>query len=435
MFAFADSKPLVTELPESLAALRPLVAVARERFNGQGKASDWNKSRTVRAVAEAVKLGERKARLELVDKLVAFIKGNRLDSGLREALLAAQGFMEGDYAPVVNASAPDALARASREVMVTAANEDKANDETERYPFEVHRGYSPVPTHFVRTALFTSQDSGLRTFKAMGLNGVAVRRNGAPLNETHLQTLTYLSARVTAWNKELGTMVKFSPWEAIKELGWSQNTASLRRLRDALEALAQTEIRVVLDAATDTREDSPLIGKRMTSLDERVLWKVQVMSTFLNAIAEAHMFMSLDTLAVLPKGAPTWLYGFVKTLPDSPKGPDGKPRDYSEYGLDELCETAGIHDKCVRQRRHKLKEALTVLQAGKVETLARGKAVVEKGQIELVETKAGGLRVKSTAVVEKRFEAAIKSFKFVKTSAGVERVQIVKAKKAKAKTK
>lgn len=413
MFAFADTKPLVSELPETLACLQPLLAVLRERFEGQGRASDWNKARGVRAVSEAVKLGDRKERLEFVDTLVTFIKANRLTPELHQQLLAAQGYLEGDYAPVVNQVESAEVAHAKREAL-------------ESYPFKVHRGHSPVPTHFVRTALFTNQDAGERTFKALGLNNVTVRRKGAPLNETHLQTLALLSSRIAEWHPKLGAMVEFAPWEAIRTLGWSLNTSSLRRLRDALDALAETDIRVVLDAEKETREDSTIVGTRLTSLDERTKWEVQVNRTFLRAVAQAHMFINLETLAVLPKGAATWLYGFVMTLPDKPKGPDGKPRDYSEYDLDELCEAAGVNDKCVRQRRHKLKEALTLLQAGKVETKARGKAVVDKDQVELVEGPKGGLRVKSTAVVTKKFEAVVKSFKFVKTKAGVERVQIVK---------
>ncbi|RQS87477.1 hypothetical protein DF035_38610, partial [Burkholderia contaminans] len=106
--------------------------------------------------------------------------------------------------------------------------------------YPIFSGRGAVPTSFVRTAAFADTTVGLRIFAVLGMPEVAVERGETPLNLTHLKVLIYLSSMVKSYDAVLGANVTFNPRTVIKALGWSNNNLSLRRLYDALDALAGT---------------------------------------------------------------------------------------------------------------------------------------------------------------------------------------------------
>lgn len=256
--------------------------------------------------------------------------------------------------------------------------------------YSLKAGHGVAPTAFVRSGLFGGTTDSLLT--VLGMKNVVVEREGEALTATHLQVMTYLLSLVRSFDADLGAAVKFGAWEAVKTLGWTKATQSLARLRDAIDALAATTIRVI--DGINKQEAAPLVALRRTSLDARDEWTVQLPATLL-AHLRHRTFLALDTLAALPAGAATWLYSFVQS----------ERSNESEWDVSDLAEAAGLTSSNPYEISRKLKTALETLKAGAVETKARG---------------AGG-------VVVKKFRPVLKSFQFRKTADGKQRVSLVKA--------
>ena len=142
-------------------------------------------------------------------------------------------------------------------------------------PFEIFEGYGASPTALVRTEFFANQQSGTQIFKLLGMNLMNVERGNLPLNDTHFVLIVFLVSLVRNWDQELGVNLRFNPWDAVRRMGWSVNKLSLQRLKDAIDRLADTTVRVYHDHETDREEAAPMVARRVTEMDKakRITWE------------------------------------------------------------------------------------------------------------------------------------------------------------------
>lgn len=289
--------------------------------------------------------------------------------------------------------------------------------------YPIFSGRGAVPTSFVRTAAFADTTVGLKIFEVLGMKKVAIERGEKPLNLTHLKVLIYLSSMVKSYDAVLGANVTFNPRTVLKALGWSNNNISLRRLHDAVEALAGTTIRIREDGVFDVEEAASLVGRRVTSLaksedGERADWQVQILATLLNALRRFRTFVDFRTLAVLPNGAASHLYMLLMS----------EAIRETEWPVARLAEIAGLTSRSRSHVKAKLTEALEVLVCGEVRKSARGKAVHAEGKGVAMGTNRKGKQVfRSTSLQTLGFPPLVKEFSFRTDSRGQERVKIVLA--------
>ncbi|THJ45678.1 hypothetical protein E9536_40775 [Burkholderia sp. LS-044] len=201
------------------------------------------------------------------------------------------------------------------------------------------------------------------------------------------------------------------------------NNISLRRLYDALEALAGTTIRIREQGVFDVEEAASLIGRRVTSLTvpqagKRADWQVQILATLMNAMQRFRTFIDFRTLAVLPNGAASHLYLLLK----SEAGRE------TEWPVARLAEIAGLTSRSGSHVKAKLTEALEVLVCGKVRKSARGKAVHTEGKgVAMGADKKGKPVFRSTNRQTLSFSPLVKAFTFRTDSRGQERLKITLA--------
>lgn len=319
--------------------------------------------------------------------------------------------------------APDVVAAtlASQPDPITSPDDATQADSNVTPCYEVFSGRGAVPTSFVRTAAFADTTVGLKIFAVLGMPEVAVERGETPLNLTHLKVLIYLSSMVKSYDAVLGANVTFNPRAVIKALGWSNNNISLRRLYDALEALAGTTIRIREQGVFDVEEAASLVGRRVTSLatpeaGRRADWQVQILATLMNAMQRFRTFVDFRTLAVLPNGAASHLYLLLKS----------EARRETVWPVARLAEIAGLTSRSANHVKAKLCEALDVLVCGEVRKSARGRAVHAEGKgVALGADKKGKPIFRSTSRQTLGFSPLVKAFSFNTDSRGQERVTII----------
>lgn len=373
-----------------------LAAIAPDTYTLKEK-GDFYKAQSAKAMRFVAAI-DKAERARLKEEAIAYIRATRprLDD-LHSPWLRIQGLMEQDLDHIV---------------LDTTSN-------TKTIPYELYDGHSAAPTAFLRSALFSYPQSGRQIFKVIGLPNIQVERAGAPLAEGHLQALLYLISLVRDYDAKNGQTVTFNPWDAVRTIGWTKSSQSLRRLTAALEAMQNTKVRIVHDHASETQESAPLIGRILCSMDDRTKWEVQLTATLLNAVAEFRTFLKFETLAALPNGTAFWLYAFIQS----------EANKKTEWNVEELAEAAGLISTNHYRVRDKLEAALKVLIAGKVEVKARGKAVHTKDRGTL-DMRGKKLVVKSMTSKVKTFPPPLKSYSFRKTSTGKDRLVIRRSSQA-----
>jgi hypothetical protein len=375
-------------------------------------------------------------RAALLAEVIEYVKQASPGGVERAPLFNVWGLLEMDFSLTDFSEFESVTSQVSEEVNTTRS-----------VPYNVFEGQGVAPTAFLRTSLFNDikVDDKTRVFEVLGLKNTCVERDGKPLGQNHLQALVYLLGKVVKWTNE-GTTVKFSAWDAVRVLGKGANSQTVKNLKSTLEDLQGTRIRLVHDTNNATEESAPLVGRLLTSLDKgkMVCWEVQLTSTLLDAIARHRTFLDLNTLAVIPMGVTTWLYGYIAS----------QPAKETEWDLDALAERAGLTmplDKMVEtgenptpkqvqtrvdENRRKIKAALELLKQGVVISRPRGISTHQEGRGEIVhrincKTKEVSLAVKSTVTTTKVFEPVLADWSFRKTKDGKFRVQIVKKTKDK----
>ncbi|WMY08667.1 hypothetical protein [Paraburkholderia phenoliruptrix] len=377
-----------------------------------------------RAEAARIVVGMSADRRErLADAIYDYVSQTGLDGAIEAHWYSVTRFLSDGAeqpAPDVGAptvtSQPDPMESRSDDVGAQA-------DSNVTLSYPIFSGHGAVPTSFVRTAAFADTTVGLKIFAVLGMPEVAVERGETPLNLTHLKVLIYLSSMVKSYDAVLGANVIFNPRDVVKALGWSNNNISLRRLYDALEALAGTTIRIRDHGVFDVEEAASLVGRRVTSLTtpqggKRVDWQVQILATLMNAMQRFRTFVDFRTLAVLPNGAASHLYLLLKS----------EARNETVWPVARLAEIAGLTSRSATHVKAKLTEALEVLVRGKVLKSARGKAVHAEGKgIAMGADKKGKLVFRSTSRQTLGFSPLVKEFSFRTDSRGQERVKIILA--------
>lgn len=320
----------------------------------------------------------------------------KIDSATVEALIAVEGYLEASYDE--------------------AANEPPANEAARSFKRPAFDGYGAAHPALLRSAVFTDRTHEERVFQVLGFKNTTIERVGEPLSLDDLQTLVYSISKVRDWNDQ-GTTLTINAWEAAAILGWAKNSQSVRRLLASYERMQMTRVRVKHDEATDTGESAPIVGKVTYSNDKRTHWTVQLTSTLLDAISERYpSFLKLATMAALPGGAPTWVYGFICS----------EANEVSTWDEDDLTAMAGLYSGKKDKRRKKLKDALDLMVTGVVEVKARGRAVHNEQRGELTETKGGWLVLRAKSSKLKTFEPVLVSYRFIKTAKGKNRVELHK---------
>ena len=359
-----------------------------------GERGKFYKGQTALAKAYAASMGHENRQTAL-GQLIAYRKAIRPGGKRLEVLCNIEGLFEMDY-PV-------------------AQPEEVALTRTRRIDYSVFEGGGVAPTMLLRTGVFAdaSTDENARVLKALGFKNATIERWGKVLNQDHLFTLAYTVALVREWDDN-GTTVRFNAWEAVRAFGWAVNTASVRRLKSALEDLQMTRIRVVYNADTEREGTAPIVGRCLTEMTERSRWEVQLNSVLLDMLLDYRTFLSFNTLAALPQGTATWLYAFIATHEGT-----------TTWDLDELAAAAGLTSANPYEVKRKLKAALDILVDGVVEVKARGKATHQDGKGELVEEN-GRLVVRSTTTTTKTFTPPIKAYNFTKTAKGKPRVELIR---------
>ena len=383
--------PLILSMRELLAQTPPAGATLAEK-----RALRLGNSAKAKLLAASVPRAEREA---LCAQVTAWMRATNAAEPERLLLCEVQNTLEMDL---------DDLGDMVRTAPVVTER---------RFEFDMWDGFSAAPTAFVRSALFASIEPGTQLFQVLGMKHVAVERGKLPLTDTHLQVMLYLVSKVRAWDAKLGASITFKAREATDALGWQRNKQSLVRLRDAIERLAQTTVRVLLDEQTEREEAAPMIARRVTDMDvdARHAWEVQLTATLLNTLNEFHTFLKFETLAALPTGCATWLYAFISS----------EASRESEWDLETLAQMSGLTSKNPYEIKRKLTAALDTLVRGSVEVKARGKAVQAEGRSELVDTQRG-LAVRSLVSTTRTFDPPLAAYSFRKTAAGKTRVKLVK---------
>ena len=327
----------------------------------------------------------------------------------------AAAVIETPPAPV---EAPPVAANVEDQADESASTNTSRDDAVIAMKFRVVAGHGVAPTSFLRSKAFTSQAPGLQLFSVLGMSNVKVERGERPLKESHLKVLIYLCSLVRAFDGKLGAEVKFRPRDAIKVLGWSDNTESLERLQRICEDLRAATLRIRHGDEFDTETAAALVASHTTSLDQRKAgWSVTLPAALLNALQAFRTFVKFDTLAALPNGVPTMLYLFLRS----------EKSTTSEWDVQELTTVLGMTSTSLPERRRKLTTALEVLTAGVRTVKARGEAL-QRGNhaVEVVETKEGiGLR--ATEGILRTFEPVVSAFDFRKNGRGELLVSITKA--------
>lgn len=314
----------------------------------------------------------------------------KIDSATAEALVAVQGYLEASYEEP-SYEAPRSFKRAAFD------------------------GYGAAHPALLRSAVFTDRSPEERVFEVLGFKNTVIERAGEPLRLDDLHSLVYAISKVRDWDDQ-GTTLTIDAWQAVIALGWAKNTQSVQRLLASYERMQVTRIRIE-DPETGNGESAPIVGKVTYSNDKKTKWTVQLTSTLLDAIAKRYpTFLKLETLAALPGGAPTWLYGFICS----------EAHEVSTWDEDELTSLAGLYSGKKDKRRKKLKDALDLMVAGVVEVKARGRAVHNEQRGELTETKDGRLVLRATSSKLKTFEPVLVGYRFVKTKGRKSRVELKK---------
>lgn len=385
--------------------------------------ADAQRAVAARAEARRIIFGMTADRRErLVDAIYDYVSQEGLDGAIEAHWYSVARFLsDGAEQPAPEAGA---MTSASQADLATRPLGVVAQADSIVTPcYEVFSGHGAVPTSFVRTAAFADTTVGLKIFAVLGMPEVAVERGETPLNLTHLKVLIYLSSMVKSYDSVLGANVTFNPRAVIKALGWSNNNISLRRLYDALEALAATTIRIREYGMFDVEEAASLVGRRVTSLatpkgGKRANWQVQILATLMNAMQRFHTFVDFRTLAVLPNGVASHLYLLLKS----------EAIRETEWPVARLAEIAGLTSRSRNHVKAKLTEALDVLVCGKVRKSARGKAVYAEGKgVAMGADKKGKPTFRSSNRQTLSFSPLVKAFSFRTDSRGQERLKIVLA--------
>lgn len=290
----------------------------------------------------------------------------------------APAVIEPPPAPV---DAPTVAANVKNQADERAPKKTDFDDAVIAMTFKVAVGHGVAPTSFLRSKAFTSQAPGLQLFRVLGMPNVHVERGERPLKESHLKVLIYLCSLVRDYDSRLGAEVKFRPRDAIKALGWSDNTESLKRLKGICEGLRATTLRIRHGDKFDTETAAALVASHTTSLNQRKTgWSATLPAALLNALQAFRTYVKFGTLAALPNGVPTMLYLFLRS----------EKSTTSEWNVQELTTVLGMTSTSLPERRRKLTTALEVLTSGVRTVKARGEALQSGNQaVEVVETKEG----------------------------------------------
>lgn len=217
-----------------------------------------------------------------------------------------------------------------------------------------------LPNAFARSALFTvanarkgARDNFKRKLIA-SVNGVTITYTGEELRQDDEDV--FLQILHISRFHELGTYVQFTAYAMLRELGWTTNSASYKRLIDCLDRLKASSVTVTLDLPSGTQRGyaGSLIRafrwKQEGADDPMRQWQILLEKEIVSLFGPTdYSRLEWRTRLQLPPIA-KWLHSFYYTH-----------REPLPYSVTRLKELTGSEIKELYQFRYKLKKALELL--------------------------------------------------------------------------
>lgn len=201
------------------------------------------------------------------------------------------------------------------------------------------------------------------------LDGVEITYAGEELRQDDLSVALFLVSF-----RQLKVQDKFfdlSPYSVVRELGWSHNKESVRRLAQSIVRMGECFL-TTNSKRTGNISGAHLIDDYIVNMqDTKRPWKVKLGSTLPTLLegSARGRFLRLDTRRELPAFA-QWMYGFIATQNKGEFMPKAIP-------LGTLFRIAGMNTKqgTFHENRRKVKEAMELLESGELTSKNRGPAV------------------------------------------------------------
>lgn len=219
-----------------------------------------------------------------------------------------------------------------------------------------------LPNAFARSALFNVANSrkgarkNLKRHKIAALKGITITYTGEELRQDDEDV--FLQLLHIARMHPLGTHVYFTPHSMLRELGWTVNSASYKRLADCIDRLKASSVSVTVETSAGMREN--YTGSLIRSFRWREPindvqlreWEVLLEKEII-ALFNPHSYSRLDwsMRLKLPPMA-KWLHSFYHT--------HQRPYPYSVEALHELTGSE-IPLTEIRKFRYKLRKNLEIL--------------------------------------------------------------------------
>ena len=218
-----------------------------------------------------------------------------------------------------------------------------------------------MPNAFARSALFNvanarkGKRSNLKRAPIAALRGITITYTGEELRQDDDDV--YLQILHIARMHPLGTYVQFTAHSMLRELGWSINNGSYKRLVDCLDRLKASAVAVTVEGLSGSRTNytGSLIRSFKWKEDGEggvamrhweILLEKEILALFGSS---AYSRLEWKLRLKLPPLA-KWLHSFYHT--------HAQPFDYSVAKLYELC---GSETAELRQYRYNLRKALELL--------------------------------------------------------------------------
>lgn len=228
-------------------------------------------------------------------------------------------------------------------------------------------GRAAMAVQVLRSPAFSSPELGaLLPLVADRKNARIIVEAPVPLTADHLDVLLFAISKVV--NKPdpvLGTEVRFSIYEFVAALGWSDSQAGYARAIQSINELRRTNAILVEDVTApkdkvDTIEFM-LLGefRRPGRGQADKKWSVNLPASLFELVEKSRCsLVDLNARAALRAPFARWLHGFFCTQTQ------GKRR---AFGAVELCRAGGLQNARTANLLQHLRETLKCLESGQVE--------------------------------------------------------------------
>ena len=222
-----------------------------------------------------------------------------------------------------------------------------------------------VPNPFIRGGLFTTRKSTkrleIKSEKIASLSNIAIMYSGEELRQDDLSV--WMAIINMAKDKNIGLPVFFTAYALIKDMGWRIHVDSYQRLKDSIERMKMTSMKISLNGGRSAYAGSLIRDYAFDALDDNghEKWMVrlepQIANLFLydsTTMLEWEQRKKIGTRATLT----LWLHTFYSS--------HREPIQYSVAKIHELCKS---EEKKMANFKIRLRESLErLVEIGLLET-------------------------------------------------------------------